>query len=129
MRRPDPLPQPDPEPDEGEEPLFASLSDLVEDGQTYLEAELDYRRKQLSFGLSASKAIVGLVLLGLTLLFFALMALIMGLLLALAPLVGPWGALGIVLGAILGATGICFLGAFLRFRKAKAVLIGPGDDA
>lgn len=124
MRRSDPLPQPEPEPAVAGEPLFASLSDLVEDGQTYLEAELDYRRKQLSFGLSASRAIIGLVALGLALLFFALMALIMGLLLALAPLVGPWGALGIVMGAILVATGLCFLGAFLRLRKAKAALQG-----
>lgn len=129
MRRPDPLPQPDPEPDAGDEPLFASLSDLVEDGQTYLEAELDYRRKQLSFGLSASKAIIGLVALGLVLLFFALMALIMGLLLALTPLIGAWGSLGIVLGVILVATAFCFLGAFLRFRKAKSAFTGAGGDA
>ena len=89
-----------------------------------LEAELNYQRKRVTYGLARSKGIVGLVLLGLALLFFALMALIVGLLLALAPMLTPWGALGVVFGGIVIAAALSFLGAAIKFRKAKAVILG-----
>lgn len=128
MRRPDLLPQIEPSPDPSEDTLLGSLGDLIEDGQTLIEAEFDLLRKQLTYGLASSKAIAGLVLLGLALLFFALMALIVGLLLALAPLLSAWGALGAVLGGILTTAAASFLFAFLKFRSAKSAILGSRDD-
>jgi hypothetical protein len=129
MRRPDPLPHTESHTPEARDrdldhSLFGSISELIEDGQTLLEAELDYQRKRLNYGLARSKGIVGLVLLGLALLFFALMALIVGLLLALTPLLTAWGALGAVFGGIIVAAVVSFLVAAMKFRKAKAVIFG-----
>ena len=50
-------------------------------------------------------------------------------LLALAPLLTPWGALGAVLGGILLAAALSFLGAIVKFRKAKAVIVGTDKSA
>ena len=124
MRRPDPLPQQPPGSDTADDSLFGSIGELIDDGQTLLEAELDYQRKRVNYGLARSKGIVGLILLGLALLFFALMALIVGLLLALTPLLTAWGALGAVFGGIVLAAALSFLYAVLKFRKAKAVIFG-----
>ena len=124
MQRPDPLPHQSPGSDPSGDSLFGSIGELIEDGQTLLEAELDYQRKRVSYGLARSKGIVGLILLGLALLFFALMALTVGLLLALAPLLTAWGALGAVFGGIVFAATLSFLGALFKFRKAKAVIFG-----
>ena len=52
------------------------------------------------------------------------MALIVGLLLALTPLLTAWGALGAVFGGIVLAAALSFLGAVFKFRKAKAVIFG-----
>jgi hypothetical protein len=52
------------------------------------------------------------------------MALIVGLLLALTPLLTAWGALGAVFGGIIVAAVVSFLVAAMKFRKAKAVIFG-----
>jgi hypothetical protein len=124
MRKPDPLPQSEPSVEDPDQSLLGTIGNLIEDGQTLLETELDYQRKRLNYGLARSKGIIGLVLLGLALLFFSLMALILGLLLALTPLLSAWGALGAVFGGILAAAGLSFVCAAIKFRKAKAVIFG-----
>ena len=85
---------------------------------------MDYQRKRLNYGLARSKGIVGLVLLGLALLFFALMALVVGLLLALTPMLTAWGALGAVFGGIVLAASLSFISAARKFRTAKTVILG-----
>ncbi|WP_295639574.1 phage holin family protein [Novosphingobium sp.] len=124
MRKPDPLPQSQSPAEDSDQTLFGSIGNLIEDGHTLLETELDYQRKRLNYGLARSKGIIGLVLLGLALLFFALMALIVGLLLALAPLLTAWGALAAVFGGIVVAAGSSFAVAAIKFRKTKAVILG-----
>lgn len=124
MQRSDPLPQPEPSLDSPGNSLFGLIGDLVDDGQTLLETELDYQRKRLNYGLARSKGIVGLVLLGLALLFFALMALVVGLLLALTPMLTAWGALGAVFGGIVLAASLSFISAARKFRTAKTVILG-----
>lgn len=118
------MPQPEPSLDSPGNSLFGSIGDLVDDGQTLLETELDYQRKRLNYGLARSKGIVGLVLLGLALLFFALMALVVGLLLALTPMLTAWGALGAVFGGIVLAASLSFISAARKFRTAKTVILG-----
>jgi hypothetical protein len=63
------------------------------------------------------------------LVFFVLMALVVGLLLALAPLLGAWGALAAVVLGLLALTGLCVLGVVMRFHKVRAALTGKGDTA
>jgi hypothetical protein len=57
------------------------------------------------------------------------MALVVGLLLALAPLIGPWGALAVVLLGLLGLTGLCLLGVIRRVRAVGRALEGRNGPA
>lgn len=110
----------------------ASIGDafraLIEDGQTLFEAEIAYRKAQGAYGLGEAKAIGILLVLGLAFGFFTLLAVVVGLLLALAPYVGVWGAFGLVGGALLILTVVCLLMATRRIKVAKAAL-GMVDPA
>ncbi len=114
-----------------EEPLAQQVRGLIADGQSLIETELAFQKERIAYGLGKAKTIVVLLLLALALGFFALMALVVGLLLALAPLLGVWGALGAVLVGICAAAGLCVLIALRGLSKTRAVLLGkpatPGD--
>jgi len=57
------------------------------------------------------------------------MALVVGLLLALAPLIGPWGALAVVLTGLLVLTGLCLLGVLSSVRAVARALKGRRDPS
>ncbi len=99
--------------------LAALLRALIEDAQTLVEAETGYWRRALGYALGRVKALAILLVLALFFLFFTLMALVVGLLLALAPLLGAWGALGLVAGTLALATGAC---AWLALRGGKRMI-------
>lgn len=104
--------------------LTEDLRALLEDGQTLVEAELSYQKQRVAFGWNRAKGIALLLVGALFLAFFVLVALVVGLLLALTPLVGAWGALGIVTLALALAAAGCFFTAVSRFRKARAAILG-----
>ncbi len=109
--------------DEVKQPSIGdAIRALIEDGQTLFEAEIAYRKAQGAYGLGEAKAIAILLVLGLAFGFFTLLAIVVGLLLALAPYVGVWGALGIVGGALLSLSVVCLLKATRRISSAKAAL-------
>lgn len=103
-------------------PVSDAVRALIEDGQTLVEAELAYRKAQLAFGLGEAKAIALLLVLGLAFGFFTLLALVVGLLLAVAHYAGVWGALAIVGGTLLALTALCLLLGLKRIGSAKAGL-------
>lgn len=94
--------------------LSDDLRQLVADGRTLLEAELAYQKSRAVVAGQGAKGVAGWGLLALALVFFTLMALVMGLLLALEPLLGGWGAMALVVLALLAATG---LSAWLAARS------------
>ena len=114
-------------PEAEEDTLLGGARALLEDGQSLLTAEIEYQKARAGFVLGRAKGILALAALALALLFFALMALVMGLLLALAPLVGPWGALAIVVLGLLALTGLCLLGVLGRVRAVTRALKGRSD--
>jgi hypothetical protein len=61
------------------------------------------------------------------LVFFALMALTVGLLIALTPLVTAWGATAIVFGGLLVVAACCALLATGRWRRMTAMLSDEGE--
>jgi hypothetical protein len=109
-------------------PKDASIGDafraLIEDGQTLVEAEIAYRKAQATYGLGEAKKIAILLVFGLAFGFFTLLALVVGLLLALAAYVGVWGALAIVGGGLLILSGVCLYLASSGMSRAKAGLAG-----
>lgn len=115
-----------PDTEQSDEGIGGAIKALIEDGQTLVEAEIAYRKAQAAYGLGEAKAIAVLLLLGLAFGFFTLLAIVVGLLLALARYVGVWGALGLVGGALAVLAALCLWKAAKRMKSVKAAL-GEGD--
>lgn len=95
--------------------LRADVEALIADGKTYLEAELAYQKSRVSYSADRFKwvAVHGAAAFGL--LHLALIALVVGAVIALSPLIGPWLATSLVVALLL-------LGAFVFVRKLRARL-------
>lgn len=84
--------------------------------------ELAYQTLRARLAVGTLPWIAGGAAVALALLFFAVMALVVGLLLALAPVLGHWGALGAVVGGLLVLTLIAALVALNGVRRLMALL-------
>lgn len=116
------------EDDAAERSLVADVRQLVEDGRTLLEAELAYQKSRALVAGQAARAVAGWGALALALVFFALMALVMGLVLALVPLLGALGATAIVVLALLGLAGLSAMVASRRWKRAAAQIAEQGSQ-
>lgn len=114
------------EPDEagGETPPASSLVDdlsaLIEDGQTYVTAEIAYQKTRLSYATTQGKAGIGLLVAALALLHLALIALVVGLVFALSPLLTPFGATAAVTLGLLLLAGLVAAGGAKRMRAVAS---------
>lgn len=106
MEQPDPPLVKDTTVDAAERSLVDDVRELVTDGRTLLEAELAYQKSRAALAGRTAKSMVGWIALALSLVFFALMALVMGLLLILAPLIGGLGATLLVVAGLLIAAAL-----------------------
>lgn len=108
--------------------LRDEVSALVEDARTYAEAEIAFQKTRAALaGKHGARALVLLVL-ALVLLHIALTALAVGAVIALAPLVTIWGAIAIVVGAML--IGVALLVASAqRDGGMLAAMFSSGDGA
>lgn len=108
------------------DPAQRSLVDdvrlLVDDGRTLIEAELAYQKSRAALAGAGAKSVAGWGALALALVFFALMALVFGLLLGLTQLVGPWLATLIATLALLIAAGIAGMLAARRWSHTARLL-------
>lgn len=102
--------------------LVGDLRQLVEDGRTLLEAELAYQKSRALVAGEAAKGVAGWGALALALVFFALMALVLGLVLALTPLLGAFGATAAVVLGVLAAAALCGWIAAKRWERASVQL-------
>ena len=98
--------------------LVDDLSALIEDGQTYFAAELAYQKTRLSFASAQGKVGVGMLLGAVAFVHLALIALVVGLVFALAPILTPLGATAVVTLALLL---LAMLFAFAARRRISAI--------
>jgi hypothetical protein len=108
--------------------LAEELSDTVASGRRLVAAEWAYQSLRAKLVGRALGWMTGAGALVLVLLFFTLMALVVGLLLALAPLLGAWGAMGAVMGGLLVAALIAAWAAASGLRRLKQ-LLREGKDS
>ncbi|MFP5394895.1 MAG: phage holin family protein [Alphaproteobacteria bacterium] len=111
-----------------ERSLIEDVRQLVDDGRTLVEAELAYQKSRAVIAGMAAKSIAGWVLLALALFFFALMALVLGLILVLEPAVGPMGATLAVFSGLLAMGTVSGLVAVRRWKRASALLSDEGSQ-
>ena len=107
--------------------LTEEIAGLIADGKTYAEAEIAYQKARIAFAADRGKSAALLGVFALGLVHLALIALVVGAVIALAPLVTPIGATLIVAGVLLGAAVIA-----LVMMQGKTREIGEAfqeDDA
>lgn len=96
--------------------LGDDLSALIDDGKAYVEAELTFQKSRASFAGQEAKAGIGFALAMFALLHLALIGIVVGLILALGPIVGFFPATGIVVGVLLLCTALFGWLAVRRFK-------------
>lgn len=109
-----------------DESLVGELAALIDDGKTYAEAELAFQKTRAGLAGKNIGLSVGFVLLAIILLHIAFLALAVGLVMALEPLVTIWGAIAIVVGALLLSVGLLGFGALKRGKLVGAMFAGDG---
>ena len=109
-----------------ERSLVEDVRQLVDDGRTLVEAELAYQKSRAVVAGMAAKSIAGWVALGLALLFFALMALVLGLILVLAQAIGAAAATLVVVLGLLAMGLLSGMVALRRWKHATALLSDEG---
>ncbi|MGB7655822.1 MAG: phage holin family protein [Novosphingobium sp.] len=112
----------DPSADPAQRSLIDDLRQMLDDGRTLVEAELAYQKSRAAVAGAGAKGIVGWALLALALVFFTLMAVVVGALLILSAWLGPIKATGITVLALLGLTAAAALAAHRRWERIARLL-------
>jgi len=105
--------------------LIDDVEVLIEDGKTYLEAELNYQKTRALFAGDRAKGVVLYGLIGFVFAWMALIGLTIGLIFALTPTLGGWGATGVVVVAWLLVAGLALRAAAGRWRQLMASFEEP----
>lgn len=117
---------PQPEAEADKPGLVEQLHGLYADGRELIDAEIAFQKTRMAAAGRQVRAMAVLVFVGLVLIGCALIALVVGTLIALVPLIGAWGAMGAtVLGSLLLA-GLAFWLAVRRIGKVGALF--SSDD-
>lgn len=101
-----------------EEPsLTDDIVSLIEDGRNLLEAEIQFQKTRAAFAVDRGRsgALYGVA--AFAVIHLALVALVVGAVIGLTPLIGPLGATGLVVGVLLVAGIILALAAKRRFSR------------
>lgn len=124
--------------DEQEQPAFAAGEDarhrpleddlrrLVDRGLALARAEAALQQARAGYAIGRIKWIALLGGLALILLFFALVALTVGLVIGLTPLIGALGATAVVFAGLVVVAGLCALVATSQWRSMVAALSNRG---
>ena len=118
---------PEPEAPREAPSLMADLDALFSDGKTYVEAELTYQKSRAGFAANRLKwiTIYGAAAFGL--LHLALIALTVGAVFALVPLVGPWIATLLVVAVLLVAATVFLLRLRSKVGDIRDVFEGDNE--
>ncbi len=119
------------EPTESDDSIRSLADDveaLIDDGKTYVEAEVAFQKSRLSFAANRGKSGAILVLGALAFIHLALIGLVVGGTISLMPYLGPFGATAAVAGGLLVAAALLLFMAKGRFAKLSAAFKKTGDE-
>lgn len=109
----------EPDEDSGDESIAGLFGRLVDDAKGFGAAEIDYYRVLVRERLRAAKTSLWMGAVAMALALAASVAFVVGLVLTLAPLVGPGWATLIVVSVALGAAGLM---GWLAWQQIKRVI-------
>ena len=107
--------------------MVAEVRTLADEARDYARAELAFQKARAGHAGKSLKGIAAFGALALALVFFALMALAVGMVLALTPMIGAWGAAGASFLILLGAAGLCGMIAYVRVKRMLATISDKGS--
>ena len=120
------------DPQDASEPPLGSLADdvsaLIEDGKTYVEAELAFQKTRAGYAGEKTKQGIIFGLGALAFLHLALIGLVVGLIIALAPYLTAFGAVAVVVGALLIGVAIFASIATKRFKAIGTAFKSDEDE-
>lgn len=90
---------------------------LLDDGRTMVEAEIQFQRTRAAFALDRGRAGAFYGVAAFALIHLALVAFVVGLVIALSPMIGPWAATAGVVGVLLVAGLVLAIMARRRFAR------------
>ena len=111
-----------PEDEEATRSLREDVEALIDDGKTYLEAELAYQKTRAAFVADRAK---GALIFGAVAALFAFLALIgltVGLIIALTPLLTAWGASAVVVALLVIGALVAARSAGKRWNRLMAAI-------
>lgn len=102
--------------------LAEDLRLLAEEAKALAQAEFAFQKSRAAYAGTETRTISLLLVGAAVLIFFALMALVTGTVIALGPALGPWGAMAAVTLALVIVAGLCALSARARFKRMMAIV-------
>lgn len=102
--------------------LIDDVEALIHDGRTYFDAELSYQKTRAGFVSDRLKKTLIFGCVAAVLAVLAVLGLVVGSIVALAPLITGWGATGVVVGVLLLAVVICGMKAASSAKSMIAVI-------
>lgn len=105
-----------------ERSLVEDVRALVEDGKLLAEAEIDFHKKRASYAANAAKGIGARFAAAAVFAFFALMALVVGLVLALGQVITYWGSTAVVTAVLAIIAIVLAKGAKSRLDHTKHII-------
>jgi hypothetical protein len=107
--------------------LIDDVEVLIEDGKTYLEAELNFQKTRALFAGERAKGVAFYGLVAIAFAWMALIGLTIGAIFALTPTLGGWGATAVVVVAWLILAAIALRMAAGRWRELVASFDSADD--
>ncbi|EJL23230.1 phage holin family protein [Novosphingobium sp. AP12] len=101
--------------------LAQDLRQLADEARTLAQAEFAFQKSRAAFVGGETKTIALLLVVALVVVFFAVMALVVGTVIALGPVLGPWGAMAVVTVALLAIAVFSALSAKARLKRMMAI--------
>ncbi|MFN6933923.1 MAG: phage holin family protein [Tsuneonella sp.] len=94
---------------------------LLDDGRTLVEAEIQFQKTRAAFAFDRGKSGAAYGIVAFALLHLALVALVVGAVIALTPLISAWGATAVVVGVLVVLGGFFGIVAKRKFARLAAV--------
>ncbi len=121
------LPQADAPSSVSERSLIEDVEALIDDGKTYLEAEIAYQKTRAAYVTDKAKSALVYGALAAAFGFLALVGLTIGLIIALTPLLTAWGASALVVGLLLTGAALAARAASARWNGLMSAIAAAGD--
>lgn len=108
--------------------LLEDVEALIDDGKTYLEAELAYQKTRAAYVADKAKGALIYGAVAAAFAFLALIGLTVGLIISLTPILTPWGASALVVALLLTGAIVAARVAGRRWNKLMSAIDTPGGQ-